>query len=312
MTPIPGADIARTGAAWIVDAALPRLGGLPAYLSVVRAITPGRSPVARRARVSLSLLPAAQQSDLVVKAEPLEFRYLSLPGDDLQFACRLGLIDWEPTARWLFHLLAAESRAVVDVGAYSGIYSITAALANPDCRVLAIEPNPVMAALARANMAANALDRRVEVLQVALAAADGTAELVLPTGAPESSLASLVATGDGERLSVPTRRLDDVAGEDGVDLIKIDVESGEPGVLAGGADVLATNQPVILMEALTPEELAGQRTLLAAHGYVEPVVVNPATRTDARMFAWATARRSPLLLARLEEARRQVVSGRRV
>ncbi|MDO8309654.1 MAG: FkbM family methyltransferase [Actinomycetota bacterium] len=311
MTSIPGAGLVRTGAARVVDAALPRLGGLPAYLSAVRAITPGRSPVARRARVSLSLLPSAQHSDLVVQAEPVEFRYLSVPGDDLQFACRLGLVGWEPTARWLFRLLAAESRSVVDVGAYSGIYSITAALANPDCRVLAIEPNPAMAALARANVAANALDDRVDVLQVALATADGTAELVLPTGAPESSLASLVATGDGERIPVQTRRLDDVAGEEGVDLIKIDVESGEPGVLAGGADVLAANEPVILMEALTPEELAGQRTLLAAHGYADPVVVNSATRSDARMFAWATARRSPLLLAGLEEARRQVASRRR-
>ena len=68
----------------------------------------------------------------------------------------------------------------IDVGANNGLYSILAAIARPDLRGLAFEPYPPVVDVLRGNLAINALDARIDVVQCALSDHDGEAALFLP------------------------------------------------------------------------------------------------------------------------------------
>jgi hypothetical protein len=59
-----------------------------------------------------------------------------------------------------------------------------------------------------------------------------------------------------QEITVPVRRLDDLVGEASVDVIKIDVEGAELGVMRGGEAVIARDQPTILFES-GPTEVGG-------------------------------------------------------
>src|SRR3972149_4108838 len=66
------------------------------------------------------------------------------------------------------------SGLVLDIGAYLGSVAIAMALDNPYSRVLAVEPGPDNARLARLNVARNSVQDRVVILH---AAAGGSAAL---------------------------------------------------------------------------------------------------------------------------------------
>ena len=72
------------------------------------------------------------------------------------------LRNWEVGSLTAFSRLAARSRLVLDVGAYSGIYSLIACVDGPGA-VIAFEPNPEVRPLLASNLAANQLQGRVEL-----------------------------------------------------------------------------------------------------------------------------------------------------
>jgi len=51
-----------------------------------------------------------------------------------------------------------------------------------------------------------------------------------------------------EQIEVQMKTMDDVVGEDKVDLVKIDVEGGELAVMKGGKEVLKKNKPIVVFE----------------------------------------------------------------
>lgn len=73
---------------------------------------------------------------------------------------------------------------VCDLGAGSGVIALALALQLPEARVTAVELQPRLAALARRNVIDNALDQRVEVIEVDLANLLAT-RAVLPGGSFE-------------------------------------------------------------------------------------------------------------------------------
>jgi FkbM family methyltransferase len=127
----------------------------------------------------------------------------------------------------------------VDVGANFGYFALLGAAAvGARGRVLAVEPDPRMAAELRANLALNAL-AQVEVLAAAASDREGTASLA---GFTEEGgnwgVSSLLGAAEGEapRFQVRCAPLDallDEAGVDGVELAKVDVEGAEALVLEG-------------------------------------------------------------------------------
>jgi len=137
------------------------------------------------------------------------------------------------------------SRVFVEVGANIGTTTLQAARVASRCVVF--EPEPRNLALLRANLAANELSDRVEVIAAAASATNGVSFLAL----------SSVNDG-GHRvdnrgeIEVPTLRLDDALADRGVapsdvGLLWMDTEGHEAQVLAG-APVLLASPPVTVLE----------------------------------------------------------------
>ena len=120
-------------------------------------------------------------------------------------------------------------------------------------RVLAFEPDPGAFAVLTRNVERNqaVLRDRVEVFDVALSDAEGTARFYLAGG--NSSLNEDFRPGS-PAIDVAVRRGDDVldAVAPGVPigLLKVDTESFEPQVLAGLSARIARDRPAILLEVL--------------------------------------------------------------
>ena len=138
--------------------------------------------------------------------------------------------------------------AVVDAGANVGYMTVLMALAaGSRGRVLSFEPHPDLFAVLRQNVA-EATDRaamaQVELHNVALGDRHGFADLLLtPEFASNDGTARVVSdasTGPGHHtIKVPICTLDDVLGNDRVQVLKLDVEGFETQVLAGARRALS-------------------------------------------------------------------------
>jgi FkbM family methyltransferase len=143
----------------------------------------------------------------------------------------------------------------VDVGANDGYFTTFAARkVGTTGRVIAVEPSSRERAHLSRNLSLNGISN-VTVLPISLGAAPGMVELKLAHGthAGHNTLGRFVhedvVSGFSEQVEIKT--LDEVfaASAPGrVDLIKIDVEGGEGGVIAGAAGTLRKWQPLLLLE----------------------------------------------------------------
>jgi len=142
----------------------------------------------------------------------------------------------------------------VDVGAYTGIYSLAAAMMGR--QVIAFEPNPAVNVRLRANLRMNAVEHAVTVHASAVSDQDGELiPLYANIIAPLTSAASLIPR-EGKKLlaNVRTVRLDDVLRGKDVSFIKLDVERNEPKALVGARETLERCKPLLLVEVLGAEE----------------------------------------------------------
>lgn len=143
----------------------------------------------------------------------------------------------------------------IDVGANDGYYSLFAARrVGPTGKVVAIEPSSRERAHLQRNLGRNGLDN-VQVVAAALGAEPGVVDLHLAHGvhAGHNTLGDFahddVVRASSER--VPLETLDAVVARHSltqVDMVKIDVEGGEAGVIAGARKVLNEMRPILLME----------------------------------------------------------------
>ncbi|KAA1250525.1 FkbM family methyltransferase [Mycobacterium simiae] len=199
------------------------------------------------------------------------------PGSTIAWVARMtgGFEEAEIDIAAALNAALYPGRCILDVGANVGLHSLAWARLAP---VVALEPAPGTFAQLEANVAANGLQGRVRTLRMAAGdAADGEVEFFV---AADSAFSSLKDTGRKrirERILVPCTTLDALAAELGLSfgLLKIDVEGLERAVIAGAAELLRRDHPVLLVEiyggvASNPEP---ERTVenICAFGY-EPFV----------------------------------------
>ncbi|MGH9278593.1 MAG: FkbM family methyltransferase [Acidimicrobiales bacterium] len=165
-------------------------------------------------------------------------------------------------------LLASHLRRgtiALDIGASLGLYTVQLAerARELDAYVVAVEPVPANAAIVRANLAANGLDDRASVVEVALGAHEGSlAMLVEEGGAGNATASSGVARDDlarhvregrlGPTVEAPMQCLDTLPFDRAVSVVKIDAEGFEMDILAGGESFVARHRPVIFGEFSEP------------------------------------------------------------
>jgi len=147
----------------------------------------------------------------------------------------------------LLKALTQPGDTLIDVGAHIGTHAVPLARhLGPGGRLIAFEPQPVMAVLLEANLALNDISS-VDVRLAAVGAAPG--QLSLPivdytqTGQNFGGVSLVGAQGEG---AVPVERLDDLGARPA--LIKIDVEGMELDVLKGAATTIMDFQPALYIE----------------------------------------------------------------
>jgi FkbM family methyltransferase len=140
----------------------------------------------------------------------------------------------------------------IDVGANSGVLStLMREAVGASGRVVAIDPSPVACERVRQQAALNAATN-VEVVQAALGATPARGRMYMA----EVGIGALptadrrFATDRDVDVSVTT--LDRTAAElrlDRVDLVKIDTDGDEVGLLAGASGTLASHRPALIVES---------------------------------------------------------------
>ena len=175
--------------------------------------------------------------------------------------------------------LLSPADTFLDVGANHGSYSLLAAeRVGPTGRVVAIEPQPRLAALIERSLG-NQGAAPFEVHAAALGNSDELAVLHVPmAGSGAASVFGLHGNARGRRIEVPVRRADTHLAWrawPGRLTVKLDVEGSEVDFVRGARNLLAARHPAILLE-LSPEtaRLAGRSprdliAALAAAGYAQ-------------------------------------------
>lgn len=124
----------------------------------------------------------------------------------------------------------------VDIGANQGLYSLLAGLNQRCRRIIAFEPVPATFALLQTNIAINALEARVNLHQLAIAAEAGHADIKVSTAhSGTASLAGQSSYHASETIRIQTINapmLDAILASEWPSIVKVDVEGLEHEVIA--------------------------------------------------------------------------------
>jgi len=184
--------------------------------------------------------------------------------------------EWEPSTTALIRRAARPGWSFLDVGANAGYFTLLAAAAGgPTSRVVAVEPNPSIAALLAVNVAMNGLEATIAVRHEACGSASGTAELHV-SGSENSGRSTLRAGRlDIEQavVAVPVATVDGLCADLDLrpDFVKVDAEGWEPEIVRGMTTLLDDHPPQVVVLEVSPFDGAGEpqlvADLMAASGY---------------------------------------------
>jgi FkbM family methyltransferase len=172
--------------------------------------------------------------------------------------------------------LVSEGACVLDVGAHIGNHTLYFAKILK-LRVLAFEPNPAAFAALQFNISANQLADQVDAFNVAISDFEGTGNLA-PLYKNDSGSMGLVAK-ENDVLQVDVRQLDSymkcLPQEQGLGLIKLDVEGSELAALRGGKEIIGQFLPYVSTEVQNELQYKEIKTFLKRFSLTPKSVVNP-------------------------------------
>lgn len=173
----------------------------------------------------------------------------------------LGFLPRRTTAEehfWIARTSSLAGKTVYDVGAYEGIFTLFAARAVANGTVVVFEPGSASYRWTTRNISENRFAARVIALHVGLDAGPGQLTIAWPHGEPARASLNprIIAQMESEgaplvRERVEVLRLDDLVKRESLplpDVIKIDVEGKEYGVLLGAEETIRAARPEIFLE----------------------------------------------------------------
>jgi FkbM family methyltransferase len=161
----------------------------------------------------------------------------------------LGTLSNDHLAGYLTTRLCKDSRTFIDVGAHIGSIISEVSHHCPTVKIVAIEAMPDKVGRLRRKFP------KVECHGCAVSDTEGEATFFVNTAKSGYSSLGRPANPDGSNVTeirVPLRTLDGLISSREVDLIKIDVEGAELGVLRGGERLIGENRPLIMFESGSP------------------------------------------------------------
>ena len=187
-----------------------------------------------------------------------------------------GWQAYEPPLPWLVaQWCAALHPTFLDIGANTGFYALLA-LASGARACHAFEPVAEIGAVLSSNARLSEMQDRLQLHPIALGRQRAEAKLYFPLAdhglvETSASLNPAFRPQHADQRSVPVDRLDDAltpsAVAEGPLLVKIDVESHEPEVLAGAHRWIKTRRPALVCEILPGSDPAFYRDWMREQGY---------------------------------------------
>jgi FkbM family methyltransferase len=225
-----------------------------------------------------------------IKGSLYSFIYRSVDYDDLNMMCRENLKYWESSSREIFSKLSLTSNCAIDIGSYTGIYTLVAAKTNKQIATISFEPNPELFVVLAKNIKLNRV-KNSKLEQIALDKEIGSATLYLNHD-HYTSIGSLIkSSSEGKQISVQKVTLDKYCEDHqvkAINLMKIDVEGNEINILEGAQLTISKFTPIILMEALSTSALESQFVFLNKFNYLRPIRVK-GDGYDKNNWLWFTA-----------------------
>ena len=174
-------------------------------------------------------------------------RFFIQLNDPCQYDLLLGIHEAE-VEQWITSELK-DGMIFFDIGANIGYYTLLGSrCVGSSGRVVALEPNPIVAGILRRNTHINSM-KNVEIIQGAASRACGNVKL---GRVGFSSYASgLYCENPVDWIEVRGYSLDALASElkvPAVDLVKLDVEGAEVETIEGMTKILDVDRPKVLME----------------------------------------------------------------
>jgi FkbM family methyltransferase len=185
-----------------------------------------------------------------------------------------GADAYETLSLRLWQRLCKDANCILDIGAFTGLYSLVARGTNNRSTCIAFEPMPHVRHRARMNFVLNG--RTDTILLEPFALSDATRMLPFYTSVGPTMLdsgGSVTQRSSGEAVSVDLVQgisLDQylVSKPDlKPDLLKIDVEFHEAAVLAGARQMLASSHPTVIIEVSKQQTLPEVSSVLGSLGY---------------------------------------------
>lgn len=201
-------------------------------------------------------------------------RFVMFSANDDFIAMRFhwfGPDSFEPKSLSLWSERARTANVVLDVGAFSGVYSLLTATINKSARIHAFEPVRRNYGRLLGNVLANGFRNRITCVGKGIADKAGIA--TIKQYVHEYALGNGASIFDKESPPFSTEPIDLIAIDDYVretgiapELVKIDVEGAELLALDGMAYTLDTFRPELIIEVM-PETVRPVIARLESHGY---------------------------------------------
>ncbi len=243
-------------------------------------------PLARLIRGSLNAAVESGLSEVEIAAGDLKGYKILL---NLKAEKSRWLGTYEPELAEAARAFLKPGMTVYDVGANIGYVSLLLAhCIRPNGKVFAFEALPANAQRIRRNLALNALESRITLVEAAVADRGGEITFFVH----ESVGMGKAAGSAGRReeryqaeIKVPALSLDEFVYEQGhpaPDAVKMDIEGGEVLALPGMKRILSEHHPLLFLELHGPESEQAAWQSLTEAGYTlremspgYPVIVTP-------------------------------------
>jgi FkbM family methyltransferase len=178
----------------------------------------------------------------------------NISGESLRLPLKVARFyptDYEPETFRFLRATCRPGMTVLDIGGHLGLFAVTCArLVSPSGKVFTFEPTVRLRQVLQNVLLLNGVEKIVELREEAIAQNDGTAEF-FDTGDEASNANSLVSTARGKSSTpVKVRSLDSLVADNtlrAVNVIKIDAEGAELGVLRGARNTLLHFKPSVYL-----------------------------------------------------------------
>ena len=155
----------------------------------------------------------------------------------------------------LWYEISKEEGIYIDVGAHTGLYTMTSIRSNPLNNIIVIEPFYLNMARLITNLRLNRMQKSTKVKLVAASNFDGLSKFKINT---EYSYLSKGGKIDNEGISIETIKLDSLKFDNinkKIRGIKIDTEGEDLKVLLGAQNLIKTYRPKIIIEIRNENKL---------------------------------------------------------